>query len=327
MNSRERMLCALAGGTPDRVPFGEVDVDPGVAQRIAGVQRQLTELEITRMLERDVLPLSAFPPIFADEERGSDGQVFYTRPWIQNESDLERIRWPDPLDGAFRKAAMACIRDGEGRYATVACIRLGISSTYLSMGFERFCLALIENAAFVQELLRRMTEWTVQRIDYLQEIGFDVLWSFDDLAYKSGLLVSPEMIRELVFPIVRPTVSRIRVPWVFHSDGDVMAVLDDLIELGIHGLHPLEPGPMDIRAVRRRYGTRLCLVGNVNVDTLTRGTTEEVEREVIELVRDVAPGGGYILTSANSIPPFARPENVVAMARAVQKHGKYPIAF
>lgn len=325
MNSRERMLCALSGGTPDRVPFGEVDVDPGVARRMAGVERPVSELEITRMLNRDVLPLPSFPPVFADEERGANGQIFYTRPWIQSELDLAGIDWPDPLDEPFRQAAMETVRDSAGQYATVACIRLGISSTYLSLGFEKFCFALFENPGFVQELLRKMTEWSSRRIAYLQEIGFDVMWAFDDIAYKSGLLVSPAMLREFILPIVRPTVERIKVPWVLHSDGNVMEVLDDLIGLGIRALHPLEPGPMDIRAVKRRYGDRISLIGNVNVDTLSRGTTEEVERQVIELIRDVAPGGGYILTSANSIPPFANPENVLAMARAVQKYGKYPI--
>ena len=227
MNSRERVLCVLSGGTPDRVPFCEASVDQGVAQQIAGVHRRLSELEISELLQRDILPLDATPPIFADSVTGTDGQLFYTRPWIQSEADLEKVAWPDPLDEGFRAAALDTIRN-RGEYATVGMIRLGFSATYTSMGFENFAYALADNPRFVQEVLRRFTEWTAVRIDFLQDIGFDILWAFDDIAFKSGPLVSPRVLREVLLPVIRPTVARIQVPWIYHSDGNLMAVLDDL---------------------------------------------------------------------------------------------------
>jgi uroporphyrinogen-III decarboxylase len=233
--------------------------------------------------------------------------------------------WPDPLGESFRAAATDCVRR-RGPYATVAMIRLGISATYISMGFEPFCLALLTNPGFVQQVMRRYTEWTARRVDYLQEIGFDVIWSFDDIAYKAGLMFSPQTLREVILPVVMPTIARIEVPWVFHSDGNLMPFMDELLELGMQGLNPLEPGAMDIRAVKQKYGSRLCLLGNVNVDALSRGTAEEVEREVLALLRDVAPLGGFVLTTGNSVPNYAIPENVAAMARALRRYGGYPIA-
>lgn len=82
---------------------------------------------------------------------------------------------------------------------------------------------------------------------------------------------------------------------------------------------------MDIRAVKERYRSRLCVLGNVNVDTLARGTPEDVKEEVLDLLRDVAPNGGFVLTSAGSVPSYAKAKNVMAMVRALQENGTYPI--
>jgi uroporphyrinogen decarboxylase len=104
-----------------------------------------------------------------------------------------------------------------------------------------------------------------------------------------------------------------------------MPYLDDLVGLGIAGLHPLEKGAMDIRAVKRDYGDRICLLGNVDLNLLGMATPDEVDREVRELIRDVGPGGGYIVTSGNSLAGYLLPENVVALAEAAQRYGRYPI--
>jgi uroporphyrinogen decarboxylase len=101
--------------------------------------------------------------------------------------------------------------------------------------------------------------------------------------------------------------------------------MDLFIGLGVAGFHPIEKGAMDIATVKRTYGDRVCLLGNLDLNILGRGTPEETEQEVLELIRNVAPGGGYILTSGNSLASYLKPECVVAMARAVRKHGQYPI--
>jgi len=101
--------------------------------------------------------------------------------------------------------------------------------------------------------------------------------------------------------------------------------VDDLLDLGIAGLHPNEKRAMDIRAMKQKYGDRLCLLGNVDLNLLGMGTPAEVDREVRDLIRDLAPGGGYIVTSGNSLAGYLLPENVLALTEAVQKYGLYPI--
>jgi uroporphyrinogen decarboxylase len=81
---------------------------------------------------------------------------------------------------------------------------------------------------------------------------------------------------------------------------------------------------MDIAEVKKRYGGRICLMGNIDLHyTLTRGTPEETEAEVKRRIEEVGPGGGYILASANSLTAYCKPENVLAMNRALLKYGAY----
>jgi uroporphyrinogen decarboxylase len=82
---------------------------------------------------------------------------------------------------------------------------------------------------------------------------------------------------------------------------------------------------MDIVKVKQEYGTKMCLLGNVDLVLLGRGTPEQVDAEVKDLIRTVGSGGGYIITSGNSLASFLRPENVLAMAQAVRKYGAYPL--
>jgi uroporphyrinogen decarboxylase len=103
-----------------------------------------------------------------------------------------------------------------------------------------------------------------------------------------------------------------------------MLLLDDLLTLGFDALHPLEPGPMDIEAVKRDYGDRLCLVGNIDLHyTLTLGTPEEVDAEVKQRIETIGMGGGYMISSANSITSYCKIENVRAMIEAIRKYGAY----
>jgi uroporphyrinogen decarboxylase len=104
-------------------------------------------------------------------------------------------------------------------------------------------------------------------------------------------------------------------------------VMDDLIACGVSALHPIEPISMDILQVKRRYGDRLAVVGNVEVDTLARGTSDQVRDQVRRLLREIAPGGGYCLGSSNTVPNYARLDNYRAMIEEARQLGRYPISF
>jgi uroporphyrinogen decarboxylase len=81
---------------------------------------------------------------------------------------------------------------------------------------------------------------------------------------------------------------------------------------------------MDIGKMKAQYGSRVCLIGNIDLDyTLTLGTPEEVDKEVKERIAVAGKGGGYIISSANSLTDYCKIDNVWAMSKALKKYGKY----
>ena len=324
MNSRERVMCALSGGQPDRVPFCESNVHANIAKALAGSERDLTEREISEMLHRDVVVTILYPPYFANSEVGEDGQSYVTTGWIKKREDLDKMVMPDPNDSALYEGAKAVL-DNKGELAAGAAIKLGVAPMLMSMGLDGFSYALVDDPDLVHEVLRCYTDWQVVVSRNLIDMGFDFLWSFDDVAYKSGPFCSKKTFDKFLFPAFKKVAETFTIPWIFHSDGNIMPLLDDLVTLGMSGLHPLEPGPMDLATVKAKYGDQLCLIGNVNINALSNGTSEEVDQIVKECIQTAGVGGGYMVSSANSVPSYANPDNVRAMAEAVQKYGAYPL--
>jgi uroporphyrinogen decarboxylase len=338
MNARERVLTALRREQPDRVPYCELSVDRALAQRLMGwgePEGQAANLEanvytvdeakaIAARLKLDNISYVLRAPVYAHKVPGLDGRLFYGEGMIKTRADLDLIQLPDPYDDSLYAPAAEFARQ-KGEYAACLVTRIGIFPTVLGMGIENFSIALYEDRALVEDVLDLYCEWTAVVAERVCQLGFDVYISTDDMAFKSAPFFSPRVFRDLVLPRYQRVREQITLPWVIHSDGNMMPFLNDLVDLGIAGMHPLEKGAMDIRAVKRDYGDRICLLGNVDLNILGMGTPEDVDREVRELVRDVGPGGGYVVTSGNSLAGYLKPENVWALSEAVQKYGRYPV--
>jgi uroporphyrinogen-III decarboxylase len=338
MTSRERVLTALRRQQPDRVPYCELGIDRALAQRLMGWGRpasQASNLEANAFTVDEAKALAAFlhldnisyvlrAPVYAKKESGQDGRLFYGEGLITAEADLPLLQPPDPHDDVLYAEAEQFVRH-KGEYAAWFVTRIGIFPTMLSMGTENFCLALYDNPSFVETILDRYCDWITVVAERVCRLGFDVFASTDDMAFNTAPFFSPKVFREMVLPRYRRVAKKITLPWIIHSDGNMLPLVDDLLSVGIAGLHPIEEGAMDIRAMKRIYGDRLCILGNVDLNLLGMGSPEAVEREVRELIRDVGPGGGYIATSGNSLAGYLLPENVLALSGAVQRYGRYPL--
>ena len=243
---------------------------------------------------------------------------------VRTEAELARLELPDPHDDALYAEAEQFAAN-KGDYALCLSTRAGVFPTMLSMGIEAFSVALSEDRPFLEAVLDRYFDWSTAVVERICSMGFDVLVTTDDVAFKTGPFFSPKVMHEVVMPRYRRLAEKVTIPWVIHSDGNVAPFLDDLLTLGIAGLNPVEEGAMDIRAIKRQHGARLCLIGNVDLNILSRGTPADVEEEVRRLVLDVGPGGGYIVASGNSLASYVRPENALAMGEATRKYGCYPL--
>ena len=359
MKPRERVLTALNRKIPDRVPWFEISFDEKLQTRIMGTS-DFTPGDLCAKLGMDafgyrfpiggeatsgpvMMELGAglkekyyypqkvtfdfSPPFIAEMESTQEtGRSFVKRGLLTSWESLKLFDeyLPDADHPARYEKIGNWVAKYKGEYAVFARIRLGSSSMLESMGLMQFAYNVYDNPNLVKEIHRRFSEWFAKVVEHLNQMGFDFYVVADDLADSKSPWMSPDMFREFFLPCQRIVADTIKKPWVFHSDGNLLPIMEDLLTLGMSGIHPIQPSAMDINQVKARYGHRVCILGNIDLDyTLTLGTPEEVDKEVKEKIAALAPGGGYIITSANSLPDYCKTENVLAMAQAIKRYGKY----
>jgi|LGOV01.1.fsa_nt_gb uroporphyrinogen decarboxylase len=326
MNSRERVMTALRNEMPDRVPFVDF-VDEELQLEITNGKKMNTA-EFAKHLGMDGIFLPGYygdycAPVFSSGTGPHVGEGI-----IKKRDDLSKVVFPDADDPAFYDRANKFIDDfGHEDLAIFFGLRPGTYATIFSIGMIDFSYAIYDDIEFVKELHSKYIDWNIKVVENLQKIDrIDFFALYDDMAFNGGPMMSPDMFRDIFVPGYKRLAEAIKIPWAFHSDGNLMPLMDDIIDLGMDCINPIEPGPMSIAEVNEKYGDKVCLWGNIDLHhTLTRGTPEEVDAEVKQRIKDAGKNGGYILSSANSCTNYCKSENVIAMAKAVKKYGKYPI--
>ena len=139
-------------------------------------------------------------------------------------------------------------------------------------------------------------------------------------------MCSPDMLEEFETRYVRQGIEAARargLPVCFHIDGNVTSMLDDIVEMGVDILNPIEPcdGAQDIYRIKERCGDRLALCGDIDVNgVLYRGSPADVERDVREHIAGLARGGGYIVASSHDLHQLIPIENFYAMRDATHDY-------
>jgi uroporphyrinogen decarboxylase len=169
---------------------------------------------------------------------------------------------------------------------------------------------------------------------FLAELGdnVDMIKIGDDLGTQESLLMSPDMYREILKPVhtdfIQFIKERTKAKIFFHTDGDVVPLIDDFIEMGIDILNPIQTsaGKMaDLANLKKRFGKNIIFCGGIDTHRiLPAGTTIEVRDEVKRVMELLGEGGGYMLASVHTIMNDVPAENVLAMVDAVEEFGRYP---
>lgn len=153
-----------------------------------------------------------------------------------------------------------------------------------------------------QRRVDRMIAWA-QRL--AQHGGLDGFALCDDYCFNDGPFLNPDMFAELITPYLKSLIAAERELGFYvikHTDGNIMPILDQLVDANPHALHSLDPqGGVDIAEVKRRYGDKICLIGNLNCGLLQSGTEDEVIENVRYCLRHGMPNGGYIFSTSNCI--------------------------
>ena len=157
--------------------------------------------------------------------------------------------------------------------------------------------------------------------------GLDGFALCDDYCLNTGPFLSPPMFSEFITPYLAQLIAGYRSMGyiaIKHTDGNVMPILDQLVEAAPHAIHSLDPqAGVDIAEVKRLYGDRVCLIGNVNCGLLDTGTEAEVEESARYALRHGMPGGGYIFSTSNCIYTGMRLSRYEKMLEVWRREGNY----
>lgn len=209
----------------------------------------------------------------------------------------------------------------KGDLAACALVFLGLDPAWHSMGFETFAIACLEEPELVEEILDRISSWYAVVTEELCKLDFDFIWAADDIAFNTATFFSPDTYRSILLPHTRKVAEKITKPWIYHSDGNLLPILDDLLSQGMNAIHPLETGSMDLKGLKNKYGDRVTFVGGMDLGILEIGTPAET-RQFTNYLLDTLGPTGYIYGSSNSITPYVRPENYRMMIEALLDYHK-----
>ncbi len=158
--------------------------------------------------------------------------------------------------------------------------------------------------------------------------GLDGFALCADYCFNSGPFLSPAQFSEFITPYLVQLIAGYRALGFYvikHTDGNIMPILDQLLEANPHALHSLDPqGGVDIAEVKRLCGNRVCLIGNVNCGLLDTGTDEQVVESVRYALTHGMPGGGYIFSTSNCIYTGMRLARYELMLDVWRREGNYP---
>lgn len=255
--------------------------------------------------------------------------------------DLESYPgWPDMKDPSrvahVKAAAKKLAEQNEYAIMAIPWLLFPLERAFAMQGMDVFLLNLAINPDFAIALLEKTASLCKELMEpFLAEMGdqVDIIKVGDDLGTQESLLISPKMYRDILKPIHADYIDFIKqrtdAKVFFHTDGDVVPLIPDFIEMGIDILNPIQTsaGKMaDLASLKKKFGKNILFCGGIDTHrVLPAGTQEEVRREVKRVIELLGDNGGYMVASVHTIMNDVPPENVLAMVDAVEEFGKYPL--
>lgn len=338
--NKEDFVKTLRRQKAGHIPLAELGIHPNIKEKILG-RRLITlkdDVDSWHLAGYDYIklqPTCDFNPAKIGIDKNltfkEDGTLSYK--WasenngvITSFDDLERYKFPLKSDFDYSRfdEVRELLPEGMGVIGQYGDI---FTMTWEMMGFETFSFALFENPELVLQLNGILGDLVMSMFEaFVQYDVVDAIWFSDDIAFQQGLLVSPDVLELLFFPWLRKIgklAKDYNKPFIYHTDGILWDVIDTIIEAGVSTLHPIEPKAMEIRDVKAKYGDKISLMGNIDVDLLARGTKAEIRKNVLQNIEEAGYNGGYCVGSGNSIPDYVKLENYLTMLETVKEYNQH----
>ncbi len=257
---------------------------------------------------------------------------------------IEEYEWPDPHDPVRYEGLE---KEAKKLYETTDyCIVADhltplfgeglLERAWYLRGFQEFLLDMVLHPDFVEAFLKKLHQIQIAHFgEVLDRIGdyVQIAEVMSDYGMQDRMIFSPKFYRKFFKPFDAKLIKFIKkkadVKVLYHTCGSIYPIIPDYIENGVDILNPIQPRAKDMQAARlkKEFGDKLCFHGGFDIQQiLPYGTTEEVVEEAKRLIRELAPGGGYIFAPAHCIQPDVPPENIVTMYDAAFKYGTYPLS-
>jgi uroporphyrinogen decarboxylase len=242
---------------------------------------------------------------------------------IKSLAEFEAYPWPTPaaVDFSAAEAALAALPDGMGL--------IGFSGGVLEwssnlLGLQTMMLLLYDDPELVRAVVDRVGQTIYDAFRVFCEMDrVFAIWLGDDMGFKTATLLQPQHLRQYILPWHKRFAELAHENgrlFLLHSCGHVEAVMPDLIEdVRVDAKHSFEDVIVPVERFKQRWGSRVAVLGGVDVDLLSRGTEEDVRRRTTQILEGCAPGGGYACGSGNSITNYMPVGNYVAMVETIHR--------
>lgn len=344
MTGKERLLAALDRKQPDHVPTLEWALASNVMEDMYGT-RDPIEFAYKADLDGLAVALDYKNEVLVRGENG-EGDIIRNE-WgiackvheeypvpikypLEEYEDLEGFAVPDP-DASYRfDKIKKTLNAFGGEKLVVGRVRDVVSQPRDLLGYQNFLMSFYTDEELVTRLMEISCDYSCRICENLHDLGVEVIVVGDDIADNNNLLMSPKMFREMVLPHFTKLVQHAKsmgMKVIKHSDGNLNAVVKDLIDAGIDCLDPIDRrGQMDMKALKQAYGHQIAFKGNVDcVSTLVDQPLSAVRKEVAQCLLEGGQNGGLIISSSNSIHAGVSAENWKYFLEVRKELGQYPL--
>ncbi len=355
MNAPERVLTTIEHKEPDRVPAFESAFTNNTIIKHYGINlsgsrgykntyKFFSKAGIDLVLSYvSIFPRKMFKGGYIDEygrvmkyEYAEDKTMMLTYHGGHFESfeDYESWERPDPN----LKTRMDQFLSGRSAQKEINDTVFSIPSTgaLMECSWEGFGMETFSRIVGNEKQMKRIFDdrgtFTVELVKILAENDAKMVLLWDDYGFKNGLFMRPSLYRKHIFPWLKQicdAAHKHNCKILLHSDGDLLEIFEDIINCGVDAIHPIESTTAnleyDIFKLNEKFGDKITLVGNLSPVMLALGKISEIEDYAKRLIRELAPGGGYIFSSGHSIHPAVTVDRFEAMQNVKRKYGKYPI--
>jgi uroporphyrinogen decarboxylase len=339
MTSAERVMCVLRNEQPDRIPHFEWILDHHVREAILpgcsmeeftvrmGLDAVLTAPDIGREQIAENRWRNEYGVVL---ERNEEEYSFPIEGPIKTLDDLRNYEPPDPKAPGRFDSLKKLVDRYKGELAVGVHLNDVFSIPRALLGYENYLMALVAEPELAKGVIDLSVEMNLAFAQECARLGADFVMTGDDYASTERPLMSPTTFREMLLPGVKRVFAGFKefgLMTVKHTDGNLGPLVDMIVEIGMDCLDPIDPiSGMDIGDMKRRFGDRFAMKGNVDcAHTLTFGTMTQVAEETKRVIAAAGEGGGLIVSSSNSIHSKVKPENYLAMLNTIRAYGTYPL--